>query len=187
MRTKNKEVMKNIVSSAKKEFFAHGYLEASMRNIANEANITPGNIYRYFESKEKLFDEIVHSVNKAISSLTKLENIVPSNVVLSSKGLVDYLIKTALDLAIKYKYETIILLSKSNGSKYEDSVNNFIEFTAKSINKTRKDDNIDLSRVIARSVIHTIMWILEEYVDDESKIKELSIEYLKTIFSSHDD
>ena len=54
MKLKKDEVRNKILLAAKQEFFTHGYLDANMRSIADIAGITPGNIYRYYSSKEEL-------------------------------------------------------------------------------------------------------------------------------------
>ena len=129
MKLKKDEVRFKILMAAKQEFFTNGYLDANMRSIATKANITPGNIYRYYASKEELLDAIVGGVNKALTTITKLESVVPSTIISNSKLLINYFINTALDYAIKNKYETIILLSKSQGSKYEHCADDFIKMT----------------------------------------------------------
>ena len=53
------ELRKAIIESAKQEFLNNGYENASMRNIAKKANMTVGNLYRYFESKDDIHKQIV--------------------------------------------------------------------------------------------------------------------------------
>lgn len=184
MKLKKDNVRKDILEASKQEFFINGYKEANMRSIAERAHITPGNIYRYYASKEDLFDAVVGRINKTISSVTRLETMIPQSALLTSKNMIDFFISFALDSIIKYKYETIILLSRSKGSKYEKSVETFVEFTAQSIDKTREKSNIELSEILARSVVRTEIDILEKYIDDEDKMKNLSLEFLNTVFAS---
>ena len=44
----NEEIMKEILKAAKEEFLSHGYIDASMRNIAKKANLTTGSLYYRF-------------------------------------------------------------------------------------------------------------------------------------------
>ena len=113
MKLKKDNVRKDILEASKQEFFINGYKEANMRSIAERAHITPGNIYRYYASKEDLFDAVVGRINKTISSVTRLETMIPQSALLTSKNMIDFFISFALDSIIKYKYETIILLSRS--------------------------------------------------------------------------
>lgn len=183
MRVKNDEVRQSILDAAKNEFFVKGYQDANMRSIAEKANITPGNIYRYFASKEELLEAIVGSIDRAISKITKLETVFPSELIPNSRALFSWAVNNALDIAIKHKFEAIVLLKKSQGSKYEHAGDKFIEFTANSIDKTRKTSNMELSRIMARVVIYTEIDILEEYIDDEDKIRELSLLFLEAFFA----
>lgn len=64
-----------IIDAAKKQFLEKGYKEASMRSIAKAANMTVGNLYRYFDSKEDISKYIVETtlnkLDEVITSLTK--------------------------------------------------------------------------------------------------------------------
>ena len=64
-------VRKSIVDAALHEFLAKGYGRTSMRGIASRAGITHGNIYRYFDSKEVLYQSLVGKSEGAL--LTGLE------------------------------------------------------------------------------------------------------------------
>ena len=58
-----------IIDAARKEFLEKGYEDASMRNIAANAGITVGNIYRYFDSKEELSRYIMSSSSDKMKKL----------------------------------------------------------------------------------------------------------------------
>lgn len=59
------EVRNRILAAATTEFFENGYDGSSLRSISKIAGITPGNLYRYFESKESLYESVVgDSYNK---------------------------------------------------------------------------------------------------------------------------
>jgi len=49
-----------IMNTALKLFAEEGYYITSISKIASEANISKGNLYNYFESKENLLSEIFH-------------------------------------------------------------------------------------------------------------------------------
>ncbi|NRB30217.1 MAG: TetR/AcrR family transcriptional regulator [Rhizobiaceae bacterium] len=56
---KKSEVRSRILHSAFSLISTEGYHAASMPKIAKGADITPGNIYRYYESKFELFYDVV--------------------------------------------------------------------------------------------------------------------------------
>lgn len=51
-----------IIEAARVEFMAKGYDSASLRDITKSMGITVTNIYRFFTSKEVLFQEIIGEV-----------------------------------------------------------------------------------------------------------------------------
>lgn len=57
---KNKELtLKRILESAEREFTKCGFDKASIRCIAENAGVTPGAIYKHFQSKEEIFERLV--------------------------------------------------------------------------------------------------------------------------------
>ncbi len=62
MQTLKEEVKKRILDAGKKRFRADGFDKASMKDIANDAGISAGNIYRYFLTKSHLLDEILNDL-----------------------------------------------------------------------------------------------------------------------------
>ena len=53
------EIRERIVKAATLEFFEKGFESSSLRKIARNSAITPGNLYRYFDNKEALYESIV--------------------------------------------------------------------------------------------------------------------------------
>jgi AcrR family transcriptional regulator len=64
---------KQIISAAKTLFFKNGYIGATMRDIALEAELSPGLIYHYFKNKDAIYCKIceeafyllIHTLEKA--------------------------------------------------------------------------------------------------------------------------
>lgn len=53
------EVRARIVEAAERTFAEKGYEEATIGEIARVAGISTGNVYRYYEDKRALFDDVV--------------------------------------------------------------------------------------------------------------------------------
>ncbi|MCI5773136.1 MAG: TetR/AcrR family transcriptional regulator [Erysipelotrichaceae bacterium] len=64
-------VRNQIVQSAIQEIYANGLKKLSMRNIAKNANMTVGNLYRYFASKDALVASIVEPIINKIDQAIK--------------------------------------------------------------------------------------------------------------------
>jgi AcrR family transcriptional regulator len=184
MKAKKDSVRQNILSSAKQEFYECGYKDASLRNIASNANISVGNIYRYFPSKELLFDEIIGDVYKTTEKITKLKVNPSIDTLAKATGFTSKMVQYAIDLVVNNRFEIIILLNKSSGSKYEGAKTKLTEFAAKSIAASLEDNNYELAYLYASAALDTTIKIMEMYHDDEEKIKTLSLEFLNSLFSS---
>lgn len=62
-------VKQNIINSAIEDIFENGYVGASMRKIASIANMTVGNLYRYFKNKDELINTIIQPVLNRINTI----------------------------------------------------------------------------------------------------------------------
>lgn len=64
-------VKKMIIDSAIADIFDNGFSESSMRRIATNAQMTVGNLYRYFKNKEELVNYIVSPVLERINVIVE--------------------------------------------------------------------------------------------------------------------
>ena len=65
------ESRKKIIEAAKKEFLNKGYKAASMRDIANRADMTVGNVYRYFKNKQELVNVVIEPTLVRLNDILK--------------------------------------------------------------------------------------------------------------------
>ena len=180
------EVKSRIISSALKEFHDKGFLDASMRRIAKEANVAIGNVYRYFKSKEDLFNEIV---NPAYYSLINI------NGSLNNKNTLDlFVFEAVVDRIMlvfkEYRVQLLILMDKSKGTKYENIRDNLNLIAVKELNdylaSKLKERGIDIKdtfifNVIAATFLEGLFIILRKY-NDEDTIRYLVHELLSVSF-----
>lgn len=62
---------RSAVETAAARVFAHrGFAAANMRQIAVEAGISTGSIYRHYASKEELFDELIDQASRGLEAVT---------------------------------------------------------------------------------------------------------------------
>ncbi|MDA9901581.1 TetR/AcrR family transcriptional regulator [Gammaproteobacteria bacterium] len=81
-RPPKKHRVNTIVESARKVFCASGFEKGSIENIAKVAGIAEGTIYRYFESKRSLLEEVVRrhydlffdDIQKSLASIESPSN-----------------------------------------------------------------------------------------------------------------
>ena len=87
---REKEDMRSLIlDAARKIFLEKGYYQASMRNIAEEIEYSPGTIYLYFKDK----DEIFHSLHeegfrRMLEKMQPLEHVTDPFERLKAMGLV---------------------------------------------------------------------------------------------------
>lgn len=67
------QVRERILQSAREEFIAHGFSNASIRNIADGSGTSLGNIYRYFTDKEALYIAVIEGFVHNSAEFSKKE------------------------------------------------------------------------------------------------------------------
>lgn len=106
------EVRNRIYEAALNEFYVKDFKNANLRSIANEADVSVGLIYSYFNNKEDLFDEIVKPVIKMSFEDLNYKNSNPYNTFINFER------DMILELLNNHKI-FVILADKSSGTKYE--------------------------------------------------------------------
>ncbi|MGP5687964.1 TetR/AcrR family transcriptional regulator [Glutamicibacter ardleyensis] len=78
--TKQNEALRSatrsaVETAAVRMFALHGFAATNMRQIAVEAGISAGSIYRHYASKEVLFDELIDQASRGLGAVaTQLSN-----------------------------------------------------------------------------------------------------------------
>lgn len=114
------------------EFLEKGFRGASLRQIVKHAGVTTGAFYGYFSSKEALFASIVEPHAQAImanfmeaqlrfADLPKNEQ--PSHMGIESSSCIDWMV----DYICEHRDPIKLLLSKAEGTSYENFVHNIVE------------------------------------------------------------
>jgi AcrR family transcriptional regulator len=119
------EVATRIRDAALEVFAGRGFLGASMADIARAAGVSTGNLYRYFASKEVLFEVVLPpSVPRRLLALLRLRMRALEDVrsidarppsaayTLASEEL--------LAFSIRHRLALIVLLERADGSPYAD-------------------------------------------------------------------
>ncbi len=172
------EVRNRIFEAALREFKEKGYEGASMREIAKDAGLSVGNLYRYFENKEKLFYAIIGPVYNRLIDLTK--DCFHYKLTHDESSFLDYLTDSILSNSRQYGVEMSILLNGSKGTQYEkakEDIISLVEGFAKQIvtrNQERKKMTLKydyLCQVVAVLLIEGISMIMGHF-DNEDEARE---------------
>lgn len=124
--------LNKIQQAAIDEFLEKGFRGASLRQIVKHAGVTTGAFYGYFSSKEALFASIVEPHAQAImanfmeaqlrfADLPKNEQ--PSHMEIESSSCIDWMV----DYICEHRDPIKLLLSKAEGTSYENFVHNIVE------------------------------------------------------------
>lgn len=124
--------LNKIQQAAIDEFLEKGFRGASLRQIVKHAGVTTGAFYGYFSSKEALFASIVEPHAQAImanfmeaqlrfADLPKNEQL--SHMGIESSSCIDWMV----DYICEHRDPIKLLLSKAEGTSYENFVHNIVE------------------------------------------------------------
>jgi len=126
-----------LLKSAQKEFGEKGYMKASLRNICAQAGVTTGALYFFFQDKEDLFGALVEEPIRGIYDILYRHFDEESEMVSRPSSYVhaDGDHDLFAEALVRHLYENydafILLLKKSQGSRYEDFVDDVTMFLEK--------------------------------------------------------
>ncbi len=141
-------VHERVLECAKAEFIEKGYTDASLRNIALNANTSTTSIYTRFSDKEQLFDAVVEPAVNVLQTWFKNQqegfHQLPADAQTSRSF--DYS-STLVDTFVDYLYEYFdlfkLLITGSSGTKYAEFINDIVkidvDYTMKFMRTTGKD------------------------------------------------
>ncbi len=179
------EVKEAIIEAALDEFRQKGYTEASMREIAKSAGMTVGNIYRYFEGKDDLFNCIIDPVWQEV-----MKTIFDNYELTPDMFPMRQIITSIMDIYKKFNVQLFILINKSKGSKYENVKEGLVDLIANrlekefmpilhSSGKVLKDTFI--FKMISNAIVDSIYIIMKECGDNIGRLESL-MEQMLTVF-----
>ena len=183
MTEKAENTRANILNTALKHFWKHGFSGVSLRNIVKDAGLTTGAFYKYYPTKEKLFDALVDPYVDAIYKI--YDDILERFMNLSVTEQTQNMTETSMDgmeQIIDYIYDHYdhfrLLLTCGDSGKYEAFIHNMVEREIKSgeiyIEKMRAI-GINVPQV-SESLIHmiytgffsSVFQIIEHDIDRET-------------------
>lgn len=128
----DKDTRQKLLDSAKKEFLDKGYMKASLRTICKNAGVTTGALYFFFQDKEDLLSKLVEEPLKQLVFMVQqhFSEEFAADEALAPTGI-DTRDVRAAKMVVRFMYqhydEFLILLTKSQGSAYENIVSRFTD------------------------------------------------------------
>ena len=182
MSTKAEDTEKNILNTARKHFLKDGFSGASLRNIVKDAGLTTGAFYKYYPTKEALFDALTDPYIEHIYQI--YDRVVEDFEELSAKEQTSNMSDTSgdgMDQMIDYIYEHYdnfrLLLKCGDSGKFETFIHNMVDREMRSsleYVKKMKEDGIEIP-IVGESLMHmiytgffsSIFQIIEHDIDKE--------------------
>lgn len=183
MSTKAEDTEKNILNTARKHFLKDGFSGASLRNIVKDAGLTTGAFYKYYPTKEALFDALTDPYIEHIYQI--YDRVVEDFEKLSAKQQTSNMSDTSgdgMDQMIDYIYEHYdnfrLLLKCGDSGKFEIFIHNMVDREMRSsleYVKKMKEDGIEIP-IVGESLMHmiytgffsSIFQIIEHDIDKET-------------------
>lgn len=118
------EIQQEISRAALEVFAKKGFLGATVAEIAKAAKISTGNVYRYYENKEVLFDEVLPDsfverlealLRQRVEALRGVQNVQS----LAPEAPYHLISEELLRFSIDNRLRVAILLSRSQGTRRE--------------------------------------------------------------------
>ena len=184
------EMRSKITEKALLEFQEKGYSGASIRNIAKNSGTSPGNIYKYFKSKDDLYETLIGSVYFNIMDC--MEQF--SKVELNEKAETVFyeLMGNIMLLIEESSLELSVLLNKSAGSRYENCKSTFIGLISEIItgmisyelaSKGKKLKNGFIIYLLSNSMVESISIILMKK-EDRAEARALILSLIDIFFDN---
>lgn len=187
------EMRNNIIEKALDEFGRKGFEGASMRRIAKSSGSSVGNIYKYFRSKEELFETIIGPVYNEVTDYISRFDRVELNY--KADSIFFNLSEKLMEIFTKSSVELSILLNKSDGSRYENCKAAFVSFITKiitdvmeyklSVQGKRLKDNYVIY-LVSNSLVESISIILNEKRDG-TEVKKLILNLIDIFYTGMEE
>ena len=168
MQIKKEDIRSSILITAEQLFIKRGYENTSLKMIAGKCNISKSNIYRYFSSKEEIYETIVGPAREAIIGNAPFffsQEIIEKSVSDKCREL-----PVMLAGLLSRFHSAILIMLRSEGGKDRLMIEKLI--TDSFVNSCP----IEMSgskEIISRMLIFAITDILLKHSDEEDLLREL--------------
>lgn len=182
------EVRKKINEQALIEFRQKGFQGASIRSIVKNANTSIGNFYKYFKSKDDLYESLIGPVYNKLSDYINQVDRVELNE--KAESIFYELMEKIMEIFKENSAELTILLNKNEGSIYEKCKGNFVDFITRVVTEKMKyelklqgkllKDNF-IIYLLSYNLVESMAIILREK-EDGSEVRKLIIDVIDIFY-----
>lgn len=175
MRLKEGNKEKDIIESAVRIFAEKGFHNSKISDIAADANVATGSVYRYFKNKEdiiiKIFEELWENLFTEIKTLTKNKSLTPLGKHDTIIDLIFDMFSDNPSLAVVFVNEqNNIILTKDN--KFAVYYNKFLDIGVEALKEGQKNSAVykDIDPDIFRHFVFGAMRnLIHMWAQDQKK------------------
>lgn len=163
MATKAEETQRNILETAKRHFLSDGLTGASLRNIVKDAGLTTGAFYKYYPTKEALFDALTDPYLEHIYEIydqvvAEFEKLSADDQTKNMASISDEGMEQMLDYVYDHYDNFKLLLKCGDSGKYEGFIHGMVDREIKSSHRyleKMKEEGVGVP-VVDDSLMHMI-------------------------------
>ena len=163
MAKKAEETQRNILETAKRHFLSDGLTGASLRNIVKDAGLTTCAFYKYYPTKEALFDALTDPYLEHIYEIydqvvAEFEKLSADYQTKNMASISDEGMEQMLDYVYDHYDNFKLLLKCGDSGKYEDFIHGMVDREIKSSNRyleKMKEEGVEVP-VVDDSLMHMI-------------------------------
>lgn len=163
MAKKAEETQRNILETAKRHFLSDGLTGASLRNIVKDAGLTTGAFYKYYPTKEALFDALTDPYLEHIYEIydqvvAEFEKLSADYQTKNMASISDEGMEQMLDYVYDHYDNFKLLLKCGDSGKYEDFIHGMVDREIKSSHRyleKMKEEGVEVP-VVDDSLMHMI-------------------------------
>lgn len=178
-----KDIRDRILASAVIEFKEQGFADASIRNIANNAEISLGNVYRYFTNKEALYFAVIDPFMESVKTFV--------NEIDFSKNSMKEISESMIEFIMQYN-DQLLIIRKGNTVHYDSFVEYIINIIAEKVKDMlenvfpeidQKIKNPTFYTAVADGFLTSFFRILSN--DDPKEVAERKAREMITFYFGH--
>ena len=180
MAKKAEETQRNILLTAKRHFLSDGLTGASLRNIVKDAGLTTGAFYKYYPTKEALFDALTDPYLEHIYEIydqvvAEFEKLSADDQTKNMASISDEGMEEMLNYVYDHYDNFKLLLKCGDSGKYEDFIHGMVAREIKSSHRyleKMKEEGVEvpavddsLMHMIYTGFFSSIFQIIEHDID----------------------
>lgn len=120
-----------VLKAIRDEFIEKGYEEASIRSIAQRADMSSAGLYRHYKDKEDMFAAVVQPLIEQMKEWMERHTKQQYSLVDKNEGkdalYGENLTNLIIEVIFPNKAEFKLLLSQAKGSRYENFIHDFVK------------------------------------------------------------